>query len=298
MLITQTQINKVQRTTVLNPLFSILIPSWNNLPYLQLCIESIRKNSVYTHQIIVHINEGKDGTLEWVQSQPDIDFSFSAENIGICYALNYAATLAVTDYILYMNDDMYTCPQWDEALHKEILSIGHPYFFLSGTMIEPYDTGNTSVIYKDFGTDIASFNEKALLENCASLEKADWSGATWPPNIVHKDIWDMVGGYSTEFHPGMYSDPDFSMKLWKMGIRLFKGVGDCKVYHFSGRSTNRVNKNKGYYTFIQKWGFHSGFFNKHYLKRGEPFTPALKEPEKSRIYSAKNLYKRIIASFQ
>ena len=27
------------------PLFSILIPSWNNLAFLKLCVASIRKNS-------------------------------------------------------------------------------------------------------------------------------------------------------------------------------------------------------------------------------------------------------------
>ena len=36
------------------PVFSILIPSWNNLACLKLCVESIRKNSFFHHQIIVH----------------------------------------------------------------------------------------------------------------------------------------------------------------------------------------------------------------------------------------------------
>ena len=48
--------------------FSILIPSWNNLEYLKLCIASIKKNSRYKHQIIVHANEGSDGTWEYLLS--------------------------------------------------------------------------------------------------------------------------------------------------------------------------------------------------------------------------------------
>ena len=47
--------------------FSIVIPSWNNLDYLRLCVASIQKNSKYSHQIIIHVNEGIDGTLEWVK---------------------------------------------------------------------------------------------------------------------------------------------------------------------------------------------------------------------------------------
>ena len=38
-------------------MFSILIPTFSNLKYLKVCIESIKKNSKFIHQIIVHINE-------------------------------------------------------------------------------------------------------------------------------------------------------------------------------------------------------------------------------------------------
>ena len=48
-------------------MFSILIPTFNNIDYLKLCIESIRKNSKFNHQIILHINEGSDGTLDYVK---------------------------------------------------------------------------------------------------------------------------------------------------------------------------------------------------------------------------------------
>ena len=48
-------------------MFSILIPTFNNLDYLKICIESLRKNSNFDHQIIVHVNEGSDGTLEYVK---------------------------------------------------------------------------------------------------------------------------------------------------------------------------------------------------------------------------------------
>jgi glycosyltransferase involved in cell wall biosynthesis len=298
MTISETVIKKYHRTKNQNHQFSILIPSWNNLLYLQLCIKSIKKNSVYPHQIIVHVNEGTDGTIEWIQQQQDIDYTFSNENIGICYALNYAATISHTDYILFMNDDMYVCPDWDAALMKEVQSIGHKYFFLSSTMIEPYNTNNPCVIYKNYGTNIESFNEDLLLCEFSSLKKDDWSGATWPPNIIHKDVWNAVGGYSIEFHPGMYSDPDFSMKLWSMGIRLFKGLGESKVYHFSGISTGRVKKNKGYYTFIQKWGFTSGYIMKYFLQRGRKYEGLLHQPIHSTENNLKNLFKRVIASFK
>ena len=50
-------------------MFSIIIPSFNNIEYLKLCLESIRKNSKFQHEIIVHINEGKDGSLEFIKKK-------------------------------------------------------------------------------------------------------------------------------------------------------------------------------------------------------------------------------------
>ncbi len=131
-----------------------------------------------------------------------------------------------------------------------------------------------------------------------TLEKDDWQGATWPPNVVHRDTWDLVGGYSIEFSPGMYSDPDFSMKLWMAGVRLFKGASKSRVYHFGSKSTKRVAKNKGYYTFISKWGITSSALTKYYLRRGEKFDGPLKEPSNTSLLSIKNLFKRVNASFR
>ena len=50
-------------------MFSIIIPSLNNLEYLKLCIHSLEKNSKYKHEIIVHINEGKDGTINYLKEK-------------------------------------------------------------------------------------------------------------------------------------------------------------------------------------------------------------------------------------
>ena len=121
----------------------------------------------------------------------------------------------------------------------------------------------------------------------------DWQGATWPPNVVHKSIWDKVGGYSNEFSPGMYSDPDFSMKLWNAGIRLFKGVSKSRVYHFGSKSVKRIKQNPGYYKFIEKWRMTCGTFSKYYLKRGEKFDGVLKEAKVPALIKFKNVFKRM-----
>ena len=251
--------------------FSILIPTWNNLQYLKICIESIRKNSSYAHQVIVHVNEGTDGTIVWLNKE-NIEFTHSRNNIGICTAVNSAFLLASAPYIVFMNDDMYCCPGWDLHLFNEINSIGHNKFFLSSTMIEPVSTGNECVMAPyDFGRDAETFRESDLLDKLPSLPVRDWSGSTWPPNVVHRSLWEAVGGLSEEFSPGMYSDPDFSMKLWQQGVRYFKGLGKSRVYHFMSKSTGKIKKNNGRKQFLKKWGISASYFTKDILESGNTF---------------------------
>ena len=88
-------------------MFSILIPTFNNLEYLKLCIDSIKKNSKFDHQIIVHINEGTDGTLDYVKNQ-GFEFTYTKVNVGMPKALNQSSKLAKKNYILISHDDFIT----------------------------------------------------------------------------------------------------------------------------------------------------------------------------------------------
>jgi len=248
--------------------FSILIPTWNNLDLLKLCLRSISKNSRFEHQMIVHINDGSDGTLEWVREQ-GIPHTYSKENIGICIAMNRCAHLADTDYLVYLNDDMYCCPEWDTRLAERIPEIGDRPFMLSGTLIEPRASGNACVVVSNFGSGPEDFDEESLLARAPSLTRADWLGATWPPFVMRRKDWIDVGGFSAEFSPGMSSDNDLSMKLWNIGCRVFIGAGDALIYHFMSKSTGKVKRNNGRRRFLNKWGITHSMFDRHYLRRGE-----------------------------
>jgi glycosyltransferase involved in cell wall biosynthesis len=280
--------------------FSIIIPTWNNLEYLKTCLSSIKKNSRFTHQVIVYVNEGNDGTLEWVKEQTDIDYLHAAQNEGICIAVNSCRQLVRTEYIVYMNDDMYVCKDWDFELYKAIENIGHDKFMLSSTLIEPRAVNNPGYvsIVNDFGDSLESFKEPELLETASKLHKENWWGASWPPSIVSTRIWDIVGGYSIEFSPGMYSDPDFSMKLWRYGVRIFMGVGSSKVYHFQSKSTGKVKKNKGNDMFLLKWGVSARIFYRHYLLMGTNYKGPLMNVDIPTLAALGNKLKSVYKSIQ
>ena len=263
-------------------MFSIIIPTFNNLTYLALCLKSIKKNSKHNHEIILHVNDGSDGTKKYLDDQK-YKYTFSKKNIGLCSAVNTASKIASNKYILYSHDDMYFCPGWDESLKDEINLITDDFFYLSATMIEP----NSGHIKFNCGESPELFDENKLLNNLHNLNFYDFQGSHFAPHLITKKMWERVGGFSSEFNPGKCSDPDLNMKLWKEGVRIFKGVNDFKVYHFSSSTINKqrkINLNKGHITFLKKWKITDKFFKKHYLRYLSVYKAPLKEPKKTIIY--------------
>jgi glycosyltransferase involved in cell wall biosynthesis len=273
------------------PVFSLMIPSWNNLDYLKCVIASIRKNSAFKHQIIVHINEGNDGTEDWVQAQGDIAFTKSEINSGVCYGFNAASHLASSEYLVFLDDDLYLCPDWDKFLWEEIQTQKDTNWCISSTMIEPYNKKIPCIIPdKNFGRHPSEFDEEKFLKEYQTYPKDDWTGSQWYPMVLPTFVFRAVGGLSVEFTPGMYSDPDFMAKLWHYGIRYYKGVSKSRAYHFGSITTGRVKRNDGRSEFILKWGFSSNTFFNNYLKIGSTFSGELPEPK---IGFVLNLKKRI-----
>ena len=242
---------------------SILVPTYNNLNYLRLFISSIQKNSNYKHQIILHINDGSDGTLQYAKKE-GIAHTHSPKNIGLCSSINKAASLATSDFILYAHDDMFFCKNWDTYLENDLRKYTDNLYYLTGTNISK----SNGLINFDCGTVPENFDEDRFNRFCDKDESRDLQGSHWAPHLIHKELWNIVGGFSDEFNPGDGSDPDFCMKLWNNDVRVFKTISKFKVYHFSSVTTRKkdVILNNGTKTFILKYGFNPRFFRKYYLK--------------------------------
>ena len=137
-------------------MFSIIIPTLNNLKYLKLCLNSIKKNSKLDNEIIVHVSEDKNQQTRNYLKLEKIKFTFTKEYVGLCTAINIVAKETSNKYLIYAHDDMYFCPGWEEPLINEINLIKHNYFYISGSMIEP----NSGHIKFNCGETIEEFDEK------------------------------------------------------------------------------------------------------------------------------------------
>ena len=161
---------------------------------------------------------------------------------------------------------------------------------------------NKGPIKCDFGESYKDFNEEEFLKNYKKFNLYDFQGSTWAPHLIHKELWDKVGGFSEEFYPGTGSDPDLNMKLWNEGVRIFKGINNCKVYHFGSVVTRKFKDkrnittetgSKGGKIFILKWGISIKFFKKFYLKSDQKYISPLSNPS----FTIEYIYRLILCKF-
>lgn len=99
------------------PQVDIIIPSWNNLTYLQETIKSIRANTDWPH-IITVINSGTQ-SIQWLTHQPDIKVLQNQERLHFSEAVNKGIKATNSPYIAILNDDLIVAENWLNQLMFE-----------------------------------------------------------------------------------------------------------------------------------------------------------------------------------
>ena len=251
------------------------MPTWKNLEYLDLAYRSIVRNSAIDHEVLIFFNEFDENCERWLAGK-NVLYGQSAENLGVCGAVNRAAKLATSEHLCFLNDDMYVLPGWDMAF-EQYLGLADK-LWLSGTSVEAGKATSCYIGGHDYGDSPESFQEDRLLNEFAALKRPYNIVSTWTPVVIPKSNWDAIGGFDENYFPGYGSDPDLAMKMWKYGCRHFIGVGTSLVYHFSRCTISRfddcdVMDPKAY--FRKKWGMSWKKFFKKVIYRDKVITPEL-----------------------
>lgn len=95
-------------------MISLCIPTYNRLPYLRQCIDSIiDKFGDYPYEIIVADGGSTDGTLEYLENIDSKNVKLIAQGklIGTTNAYNESFEIAKGDYIFIGNDDIVLIPE-------------------------------------------------------------------------------------------------------------------------------------------------------------------------------------------
>jgi len=225
-------------------LISFIIPSRNNLKYLKQAYESIRKNTLYPHEICIADDASTDGTMEqvlvWMKRDKNIKLHINKGPERLGHTILYDTLVneyATHERIMIFHADMYLCPHADEEIDKYL----EPGKVVSLTRIEPplHPEGPEKII-EDFGIEPEEFKEKKLLKYVEEFRKGkngrDITNGIFAPWAIYKEDFQSIGGHDPLYAPQSKEDSDIFNRFKLQGyefIQTWRGF----VYHMTSRGS-------------------------------------------------------------
>ncbi len=95
---------------------SIVILTFNQLEYTKECVESIRRHTPGTHEIIFVDNGSTDGTVKWLRTLVAKNSNYrlieNSENLGFAKGCNQGIKASSGEHILLLNNDVVVTEGW------------------------------------------------------------------------------------------------------------------------------------------------------------------------------------------
>ena len=273
----------------MNPL-TFCISTYNNLNYLKLAVESVRKNSYFKDApFIIHAENCTDGTDEWLEEVKgkynlEIYIDKNQTPIGIGGGMNFCANKVKTEFIMFLHSDFYVSKDWDLAciaqyekedrdklwissLRLEPAMFPDHIHYLNGDIPQPLD--NIIVPRDSFGEYFYNFDSEYFEQYAEALKELnDYTifKGQGVSGLVSKKDWDLIGGNDLQFSPTSWEDKDLFLRMIQVGFS-FTLTSKSVVYHFGARGSHRLEENNGKtsqrqieaeqvnaHKFIKKWG--------------------------------------------
>lgn len=255
-------------------MISLIIPTYRNPEYLDICLKSAIENQINKNEIIVAV----DGFIEENQHVLDkykdyIQILDLGENQGMQTALNLAVMNATNEIICIINDDNVLSKEWDVIIEKEY----HPDFVLTINQVEPTGPGIFNFPVKDFGKNPNEFRYEDFIEYEYTIRKelSTLDGGIFP-FVISKKNYMIVGGFDNIYQSPFICDWDFFLKLDLNKIN-FTRTHKLHFYHFGSAATKngkegdkfKATEHPAAQMFVYKWGvFPQLFENNSHKPKG------------------------------
>ena len=226
-----------------NKKITFVIPSRNNLEFLQLAYKSIR-NLDTKHEVLVLNDASTDGTQVWIEEQNDKDLityhNPGPDRIGIVGMFDKGIEMARTDIIMAFHSDMVACKNLDKNILKH-LERGK---VVSATRVEPpLHPDGPEKILRNYGIETDEFNFDTWYEGSEKLKEDKTTEGIFAPWCIYKEDFLAVGGHDELFAPQSKEDSDLFNRFQLNGYKFIQ-PWDALVYHFTSRGS-RFNKHAG-----------------------------------------------------
>lgn len=252
----------VEEEKLKQSMVSIGIPNFNGIQHIQLCLESIRRNTADPYEVIVVDNGSTDGSREYLREQKDIILIENPENVGAPGARNQFLALSKGDYIVFLDNDTVVTRGWTTRLIRHMES--DPQIGIIGACSN-YATGLQGIA----GVPYKNIDE---LEMYAAARARDYFGQLpSSPRLISFCVFirraavEKIGAMETGFSKFCFEDDDYSIRIFIAGYKSVV-ANDVFIHHTGGpqgRGDKQYNK-----WLLDAW---EGFKKKWELPEDLPF---------------------------
>ncbi len=241
------------------PAASIVVVSFNSLPFTRLCLETVLANSDGPFELIVVDNASADGSRGYLEGLAGRDARVSLlvneENAGFPAACNQGLAAARGERLVLLNSDTIVAPGWLSQLGSHLDG--------KADLVGPVTNriGNEAevpVAYETYGDFLREAGARARGRRGEAIEIPT---LTMFCLAMRRGAWEQIGPLDESFGVGTLEDDDYSLRARRAGLRLLCAE-DVLVHHFGEGSFGKLFKDGEYSRllarnrrrFEQKWG--------------------------------------------
>ena len=219
---------------------SFIIPSRNNLKYLQQAVQLIIDCYNTEHDIVLLDDASTDGTWDWIESLQGDHFvkykNEGPERVGHTILYDKGVELSRTEIFTIFHADMITTihhiPNLLKHLKKGVV--------VSATRIEPplHPPGPEKHV-RAFGFEPEEFKKHDFIKDVDLLEATNKDKITngiFAPWCMYKEDFQAIGGHDPLFAPMELEDSDIFNRMCLAGYELIQSR-DSFVYHMTCRGS-------------------------------------------------------------
>ena len=217
-------------------MLSVIIPSYRNPKYLDLCLQSLVDGQKNNNEIIVVIDGYAEENVEVIKKHPSVWFMKFEENQGMQAAINYGVWNAKGEKIVIINDDNVFPPGWDTRIEEQY----HPNTVVTINQIEPTGPGMFQFPVVDCGQTVETFDMEKFIAADKQLSKNSVTkDGNIFPFLINKRWYMAVGGFDTFYNSPNLCDWDFFAKLELIPNIGYNRIHNVHLYHFGSVSTKK-----------------------------------------------------------
>ncbi|MBK8285087.1 MAG: glycosyltransferase [Ahniella sp.] len=215
------------------PRASIIIPVYNKFSYTAACLASLAKEGADCSFEVIVVDDGSsDETESSLRALSGIRYHRNPVNLGFVGACNAGASIALGEYLVFLNNDTVVRPRWLDTLldtfvqHERVGLVGAKLVYPDGRLQEA-----GGVIFSDgSGWNYGRFGDPANPAFNHVREVDYCSGAAI---AIAKTLFERIGGFDLRYAPAYYEDTDLAFQVREQGLRVLYQPASV-VIHFEG----------------------------------------------------------------